>query len=323
MNLARKLVWLVGALAAPACEQGPTVPPPIIDMHLHAQHADSGGQPLCLPVTTYGVENPVCDDPVPAPKTDDELVRATVETMRRRNVYGVISGDTLELVRRFQNAAPDRLTPAYVLDLGNEDALSVDQLRHHVEAGDFAVLGEIENQYSGIDPGDPRMDPYWALAEELQIPVALHLGEAYPGAAHTGSPRSRVSQGNPLLLEDVLVRYPRLRLYVMHFGSPFVDEMIAILYAYPNVYIGIGGNTWPYGRDYFYSQLEQFMNAGFGKRILFGSDQMKWPDLIGISIDVIEDAPFLTEQEKRDILYHNAVRFLALSSGQTANHHGN
>jgi len=156
------------------------------------------------------------------------------------------------------------------------------------------------------------MDPYWALAEELQIPVAVHLGEGYPGAPYSGAPRYRVSHGNPLLLEDVLVRYPRLRLYVMHYGSPFVDEMIAVLYAYPNVYIDIGGNTWPYRREFFYSQLRKFIDAGFGKRVMFGSDQMKWPELIEISIDAIEEAPFLNESEKRDILYNNAVRFLEL-----------
>jgi hypothetical protein len=31
-----------------------------------------------------------------------------------------------------------------------------------------------------------------------------------------------------------------------------------------------------------------------------------------IAADAIEQAPFLTEDQKRDILYHNAVRFLRL-----------
>jgi hypothetical protein len=43
---------------------------------------------------------------------------------------------------------------------------------------------------------------------------------------------------------------------------------------------------------------------------MFGSDQMRWPEKIGEAIEAIEQAPFLTEEQKRDILYHNAVRFL-------------
>jgi hypothetical protein len=45
---------------------------------------------------------------------------------------------------------------------------------------------------------------------------------------------------------------------------------------------------------------------------MFGSDQMRWPEKIGEGIEAIEQAPFLTEGQKRDILCHNAVRFLRL-----------
>jgi hypothetical protein len=36
----------------------------------------------------------------------------------------------------------------------------------------------------------------------------------------------------------------------------------------------------------------------------------------------IEAAPFLSEQQKRDILYNNAARFLRLSDAEIARHHG-
>jgi len=108
----------------------------------------------------------------------------------------------------------------------------------------------------------------------------------------------------------------------MHYGSPLVDEMIGVMYTYPNVYIDIGGNTWPYPPEYFYSQLKRFIDAGFGKRILFGSDQMLWPDLINVSIDILERTPFLTDAQKRDILYNNAARFLRLGEAEIARQHG-
>ena len=54
---------------------------------------------------------------------------------------------------------------------------------------------------------------------------------------------------------------------------------------------------------------------------MFGSDQMVWPETIGRSIRVIEEAPFLSDQQKRDILYNNAARFLRLSEEEIERHH--
>ena len=65
-------------------------------------------------------------------------------------------------------------------------------------------------------------------------------------------------------------------------------------------------------REAFYDYLKAFITAGLGKRIMFGSDQMVWPEKIGAAIDAIEQAPFLTADQKRDIFYNNAVRFLGL-----------
>jgi len=48
------------------------------------------------------------------------------------------------------------------------------------------------------------------------------------------------------------------------------------------------------------------------KWIMFGSDAATWPQVIGIGIEAIESADFLTAAQKRDILYNNAARFLRL-----------
>jgi len=45
---------------------------------------------------------------------------------------------------------------------------------------------------------------------------------------------------------------------------------------------------------------------------MFGSDQMIWPDTIRIAIETIESADFLSADQKRDIFYNNAARFLRL-----------
>ncbi len=64
------------------------------------------------------------------------------------------------------------------------------------------------------------------------------------------------------------------------------------------------------------------IDAGFAQRIMWGSDQMVWPQAITVALQTITDAPFLTAQQKRDILYNNAARFLRLSAAEIALHHG-
>jgi hypothetical protein len=80
----------------------------------------------------------------------------------------------------------------------------------------------------------------------------------------------------------------------------------------PQLHGDVSTASWVIPRATFYDYLEAFVRAGLGKRLMFGSDQMRWPEKIGEGIAAIEQAPFLTAEQKRDILYHNAVRFLRL-----------
>ncbi len=82
-----------------------------------------------------------------------------------------------------------------------------------------------------------------------------------------------------------------------------------MMYQYPQLYADVSTITWVIPRVVFYDYLEALVRAGLGKRLMFGSDQMRWPEKIG---EAIKQAPFLSEEQKRDILYNNAVRFLRL-----------
>lgn len=114
-------------------------------------------------------------------------------------------------------------------------------------------------------------------------------------------------------------RHPKLRIYIAHAGHPFLAETIAIMHLYPNVYADISVKNWALPREEFYDYLRSLMRCGFGKRLMYGSDQMIWPDAVGMSIETIESADFLTEEQKRDIFYNNAVRFLRLKEGDLIN----
>ena len=161
-------------------------------------------------------------------------------------------------------------------------------------------------------PNDPKLEPYFAVAEELDIPVGIHIGLGPPGAPYQGFPKYRMGLTNPLLLEDVLVKHPKLRLYVMHAGWPMIDQMIGLLYAHPQVYVDVAVIDWLLPRPEFHRYLQRLVEAGYGDRIMFGSDQMMWPQALDSSIESIQSAPFLSQKQKRDILYNNAARFLRL-----------
>jgi hypothetical protein len=60
--------------------------------------------------------------------------------------------------------------------------------------------------------------------------------------------------------------------------------------------------------------FREMLSHDLGKRIMFGTDQMRWPDAIGMAIEVIESVKFLTAEQRRDIFYNNAARFLRLPS---------
>ena len=138
------------------------------------------------------------------------------------------------------------------------------------------------------------------------------------GAPYLGFEHYRARLHSPLLLEEVLVRHPGLRVYVMHAGWPMLDDLLAVLWAHPQVYVDVGAICWALPRAEFHRYLRRIVAAGFGKRVLFGSDQMVWPDALELAIESIESADFLSEEQKRDVFFNNAARFLQLTPGRVA-----
>ena len=276
--------------------------PPIIDMHLHADlppdDVPPGAPALCRPEPCKGTGQ--------ATANHAETLKKTLDEMDRHNIVkAFLSGMDPAIVSQWVAAAPDRFIPApFILQPGRPDP---ERLRREYAAGRFSGMGEIAAQLTGVPPNDPALEPYFALAEERDVPVLIHtegIGPYVPGF--------RSAAGNPVLLEDVLVRHPKLRLFVENAGYPYRGEMIAMMYQYPQLHADVSTITWVIPRTAFYDYLEALVRAGLGRRLMFGSDQMRWPEKIGVGIEAIEQAPFLTAEQKRDILYNNAVRFLQL-----------
>lgn len=331
-TVTRMFAWALVCVLAAAHD----LPAPIIDMHLHAFPADSQGPPplyLCVPLTVFPaadsgsawpdtfmswMKNPGCIHPLRSPMTDREVMEQTLAIMKRRNVVGVTSGS---LVDEWRKEGGDRIIPGMYFEFG-PDAPSVEEMRALFKAGRFQVFGEVTIQLQGIGPSDAKLEPYLALAEEMDIPVGIHIGPGVLGAPYLGVSDYRARLHSPLGLEEALIRHPRLRLYVMHAAWPMLDDMLAMMWTHPQLYVDVGAISFVVPRPAFHRYLQSLVEAGFGNRVLFGSDQMIWPEALEVAIESIETADFLRPEQKRDIFYNNAARFLRLSEQVRARYHG-
>ena len=305
-------------------------PEPVLDVHVHAMDADFPGiAPMCPNTSKFiasdpkGKEEPfgwVKEPCTPAlyPAAKGEYMKDVLAEMERLNVTAVVFGDP-KSVQKWKDAAPSRIIPGTAFSAGITPGqrVALDELRKEFTTGGFKVMGEIGLQYEGLSPSDMSVDQYFALAEELDIPVAIHMGTGGSGRANITVPKFRGSMGNPLLLEDLLARHPKLCVQVMHAGYPMIEEMLTLLQANSHVYVDVAGLIWSYPIKEVNRYIERLVEGGFEDRVMFGTDQLIWPKLMAYSISVIQNADYLTTEEKRDILYNNAARFLRLDTAQT------
>jgi len=289
---------------------------PIIDMHLHGGHKagsfatePDGTTPLrrlCFPEPCFHTSARV--------EKASDILPLTLEAMREHNiVLGVVS-DQPPQVLEWEKTDPDRFMLGFFM--WHPSKVGLPRLRELFRSGEFQVLGELAFQVENVAIDDPMLDRMFSMAEELDIPLHLHLAGLGPG------PNFPIHLGNPLRLSKVLRKHPSLRIYIENASWPFLEEITSLMYIYPNVYADLSTITWIIPRETFHAYLRGLVQNGLSKRLMFGSDQMMWPETIALAIAAIESADFLSEEQKRDIFYNNAARFLRLSEEEIARHHG-
>ena len=271
----------------------------VIDMHLHGYTEKD----FFVGKARNGFESS---------KTAQEQLAQTRAAMDNHNIrYAVLCG-TMESLERYTKA-DKRFIPGY--QDYEETLMPINQFESLIQAGKLKVFGEVMAVYKGRTLADSIYQPYLALCEKYGIPVAYHTGGSFPNAQYMGWPKYRVSFGDPLLIEDVIVRYPKLKLYLMHAGENFYENTLRMMDAYPNLYADLGVSLWlhPLTKDYGTKFLQLAKEYGVLDRVLFGTDQMVWPQAITSSIDYLNALPFLTKAEKEMILYTNAKKFLGIT----------
>ena len=297
----RILFTIIGCLFLLSANRDKTAHGKIIDVHFHARKFSDFANPAA--------PNPITGI-IPKWKNDEDVIEMMLATLKENNVVKVITAGSLTTIQDFQMADTERFIPSLGYpDVGNNPLPDTASFLRNFQEKKFLVFCELGLQYVGKTLADAELEPYLAICERLGIPVALHTGLSFPNTTYTCCPKFRTSLGNPQLIEEVLVKHPRMKIQLMHMGFPYLQETKAILNVYPQVYADIAGIDWLRPVPEFYSYLKSFIEGGFGKRIMYGSDQMAWEDAIPLSIKNVENAPFLTEAQKQDIFYNNAARF--------------
>jgi uncharacterized protein len=114
----------------------------------------------------------------------------------------------------------------------------------------------------GIPLNEREWWPFYAKCAELGVPVVFqtgHSAEFMPSAC-----------GRPILLDDVAIWFPELKLVGAHTGWPWVEELIAMAWKHPNVFIATSGHA----PKYWDPKLVRFLdsrNRGIGK-VMWGTD---------------------------------------------------
>ena len=116
----------------------------------------------------------------------------------------------------------------------------------------------------GLEVNHRRYYPFYAKCIELDLPLVVQIGHS---AEHMPS-----ALGRPILLDDVALELPELRIVAAHTGWPWVEELTALAWKHRNLYIG----TSAHHPRYWDRNLVAFANTRGRGKVLFGTD---WPVL--------------------------------------------
>ena len=241
--------------------------------------------------------------------TPEQLLAATQDA-DKVIVFGIkapycgINADQ-ELIAQFVKDHSDKFIGWCSVDPNDADC--VEQLVYYVEELGLRGL-KCSPIYQNWDPQDPKHLPLFRKAQELAIPVNIHQGTSF---VRTGP----LKYANPILLEDIAVACPDLRIVIAHMGHPWEDECVVLIRKHPNLYTNISALHYRPLRHY-----QAFMTAieyGVEHKLIFGSD---FPSATAAQViagqhkvNAIVDGtkmPRVSDEMIHNIIYENWKRFL-------------
>lgn len=148
-----------------------------------------------------------------------------------------------------------------------------------------------------LPPDAPQWYPIYAKCCELDIPIMMQVGQNLIYQKEVRLP----SVARPILLDQIAIDFPELRLIGIHVGTPWADEMIAMAWKHENVFIGIDA----YAPKHLPKSLVHYMNSYGSHKVLFGTD---WPVIDPRRAMKEVDAFSLRPEASQRVLRDNALR---------------
>jgi len=229
------------------------------------------------------------------------LIAAKVGPILHKSSYHV----PYEMVAEAVNKYPDRFYGLAGLD-PTEGMAGVRQLEKGVREYGF-IGAHFYPHWFELAPDHAKWYPFYAKCVELDVPVQLQVGQSM-----LYDPNHRLrSVGRPITLDAVACDFPELKLIGIHVGIPWTEEMIAMAWKHPNVYIGTDAHSPKYWPDSF----KHYINTFGQDKVIFGTD---FP-VLGFerTRQEIEDLG-LRPEARRKILRDNVLRIYGLDGGEGA-----
>ncbi|MBU4611875.1 amidohydrolase [Achromobacter sp. GG226] len=229
------------------------------------------------------------------------LIAAKVGPILHKSSYHV----PYEMVAEAVNKYPDRFYGLAGLD-PTEGMAGVRQLEKGVREYGF-IGAHFYPHWFELAPDHAKWYPFYAKCVELDVPVQLQVGQSM-----LYDPNHRLrSVGRPITLDAVACDFPELKLIGIHVGIPWTEEMIAMAWKHPNVYIGTDAHSPKYWPESF----KHYINTFGQDKVIFGTD---FP-VLGFerTRQEIEDLG-LRPEARRKILRDNVLRIYGLDGGEGA-----
>lgn len=171
---------------------------------------------------------------------------------------GIVSPN--EYIADYVKTHPEKLIGFAAVDPVRDNVR--DTLEHAID--DLHLRGvKLGPIYQNIHPLDERMMPVYEFCEKRNVPILIHQGTTFPQKAP-------LKYSLPILLEDVAMKHPKLKVVIAHMGHPWIDETIVLIRKQPNFYADI--SALHYRPWQFYNALILAKEYGVLWKLLFGSD---------------------------------------------------
>ncbi|MBX5465880.1 MAG: amidohydrolase [Firmicutes bacterium] len=239
-----------------------------------------------------------------------------------------------EWVARFCETAPERLKAVAMVPIQDPDAAARELERAVRTLGLVGAMVPTFCRVGPRNPGDRWLDPLYAVAEMLGVPVALHASGGVTAAndrfatfleihAFSHVPEQMAAL-TAVVLGGVLERFPRLKVGFMEAGCGWVpfwlehlDEEYALrreeadhLRRAPSDYVRTGAVY--FGVEPEEQGIRLAAECVGPDRLLYASDYPHWDSGWPNTSRCLRERTDLSEQWKTQLLGENAARFYGL-----------